>query len=329
MSVQAAAGFPQQSGVLIPEVWSGKMLVEFYEVACLPSVTNSDYEGEIKQAGDTVKIRSLPAISVTNYVKGQKVNYELPEEAVTELLIDKAKLWAFRTDAIDERQADIEFATKRVTHAGATTSEEVEEDFFGDIISDADSLNSGNSAGVRSGSIKCGALGGANGANHVGLTKGDSGTANKQNVVDYITNCTVAADEAKWPKEGRWMGLPSWACRLIRISDMKDSSITGDDKSPLRNGITGNVDGWDLYKTNQLYSVVDSTSTTTTPRVWYSPFGHMSAITFAAQFVDTHSGISEEYIGRYFRGLTVYGFETIKPTALGMGIIRPASATDS
>lgn len=329
MSVNAAAGFPQQSGILIPEIWSGKMLVEFYEVSPLPQITNSDWEGEVKKMGDTVKIRSLPDITVQNYTKGQELNYELPEEGLTELVVDKAKFWAFRTDIVDEHQSDIEFSTKRVTHAGEKTSEAVAEDFFQDIIADADADNSGNTAGVRSNSIKLGALGGANGANHVGLTSGASGTANKRNILDFITDLTVVADEAKLPKDGRWLVLPSWACKMIRMSDLKDASISGDATSPLRNGITGNVDGWDIYKTNQLYSVVDSTSTSTTPTVTYVPFGHKSAITWAAQFTDTYSGVSERFIGRYYRGLTVYGHDTVKSDALGMAIVRPATSNDS
>jgi len=330
MSVQAASGFPQQSGVLIPQVWSGKMLVEFYEVTCLASITNSDYEGEIKAQGDTVRIRSLPDISVTNYVKGQEVNYELPAEGISELLIDKAKLWAFRTDAVDEKQADIEFTSKRVTHAGAKTAEAVEEDFFASIIADADAFNQGNSAGFRNRNRKLGALGGANGANHVGLTNAPSGTGNKRNIIDFITDLTVVADEAKLPTENRWLCLPSWMAALIRTSDLKDASIAGAGTiSPLRNGFTGDVDGWSIYKTNQLYSVVDTTATTTTPTVTYIPFGHMSGITWAAQFTDTHSGVSERWVGRYFRGLTVYGHETIKPEAFGTAIVRPALSTDS
>lgn len=329
MSVNAASGFPQQSGILIPEIWSGKMLVEFYETAIVPSITNSDWEGEVKKAGDTVKIRSLPVIYSGDYSKGQELDYQLPEEAVTELLVDKAKYWAFRTDMIDENQSDLPFVEKRIMHAAETQKEAVTEDFFQDIIADGGADNIGNTAGVRSNSIKTGALGGANGANHVGLTNGATGTANKFNVLDFITNLTVVADEAKWPTDGRWVAAPSWLCRLIRTSDMKDASISGDSVSPLRNGLTGNIDGWNIYKTNQLYSVADSTSTSTTPTVTYLPFGHMSAITFAAQFTDTYSAVSERFNGKFYRGFTVYGHETVKPDALGMAIVRPVLSTDS
>ena len=45
MSLPTAAGYPQYSGILSPTVWSGKLVVEFYEATCLSKVTNTDYEG--------------------------------------------------------------------------------------------------------------------------------------------------------------------------------------------------------------------------------------------------------------------------------------------
>ena len=45
MPVGAAAGTPQYSGVFIPEVWSGTMLVKFYAACVLADISNTDYAG--------------------------------------------------------------------------------------------------------------------------------------------------------------------------------------------------------------------------------------------------------------------------------------------
>jgi hypothetical protein len=45
MAFPTAAGFPQQSGVMIPEVWSAKILVKFYEACVLAAISNTEYEG--------------------------------------------------------------------------------------------------------------------------------------------------------------------------------------------------------------------------------------------------------------------------------------------
>lgn len=323
MSLNAAAGFPQQSGVLIPTVWSGKMLVEYYEATCLSQITNTEYEGEIKKQGDKVIIRSLPQIDISDYTKGQEISYQLPEEGTVELEINKGKLWAFRTDIVDEAQSDLDFSTKRSAHAAERSARAVERSFFQAVISDASAYNLGNTAGKVSASIKLGALGAT--ANHVGLTSGASGTANKRNIADFIVDCGVVLDENDVPRDdNRWMVLPSFACGLIKTSDLKDASITGDSESPLRNGRHGKVDGMTIYSSNLLYTVADSSYNVT-----YALFGHTSAMTWAAQFTENEKLKSERFFGWLYRGLNVYGHKTIKPEGLGRAIVRRAIAGDS
>lgn len=323
MSLTAQAGFPQQAGILIPEIWSGKMLVEYYEATVLASICNTDYEGEIKNQGDKVIIRTLPDIDVTDYVKGQEINYQLPEEGTVELEINRGKLWAFRADQVDIHQADIPFTEKRVAHAATRAKISTERSEFALAYAEPHADNVGNSAGAISGSIRLGATGAA--ANHVGLTSGASGTANKRNILDFIVDCGVVLDEANVPRDdGRWMILPSFACGLLKTSDLKDASITGDSASPLRNGRHGNVDNFTIYSSNLLYSATDSGET-----VHYALFGHMSAMSWAGQFTKSEALQSERYFGYLNRGLAIYGRNTLKPEGLGRAIIRRAIAADS
>lgn len=45
----------------VPEIWSSKLLVSTRKalVYAAPGVVNRDYEGEISEAGDTVRITSV------------------------------------------------------------------------------------------------------------------------------------------------------------------------------------------------------------------------------------------------------------------------------
>ena len=63
MAYPTAAGTTSLSGTYIPEIWSSKLLVKFYEGTCLSEVSNTDYEGEIKQKGDKVHINQIPDIT--------------------------------------------------------------------------------------------------------------------------------------------------------------------------------------------------------------------------------------------------------------------------
>jgi hypothetical protein len=75
-----ALGHPNysQSGasMFIPELWSGKILVKFYASTVFGEIANTDYEGEIKNYGDKVVIRTTPDITINDYVVGQNLNYQ-------------------------------------------------------------------------------------------------------------------------------------------------------------------------------------------------------------------------------------------------------------
>ena len=48
---------PAYSGIFIPAIWSGKLIEKFYNATVLAAIANTDYEGEIKNYGDTINIR--------------------------------------------------------------------------------------------------------------------------------------------------------------------------------------------------------------------------------------------------------------------------------
>ena len=77
---------------------------------------------EIKSYGDTVFIRQDPDIDIKDFVPGQDLVDQAPEEDVVALYIDKAKYWNFIVDEIQRAQSDIAIvdrwstvATERMT----------------------------------------------------------------------------------------------------------------------------------------------------------------------------------------------------------------------
>lgn len=324
MSLNASAGYYQNSGFTIPEIWSTRINVEFYEASVLANISNTNYEGEIKQHGDKVQIRSLPTIQTYKYTKGQELQAQVPETPKQTLEIDQGRYFNIHIDRVDEVQSDIDLFNKFTAHAGERLSRDVERnDVFPNIINQADATLQGNTAGKVSGSIRLGALGAA--ANHVGLTSGASGTANRRNILDFIVDCAVALGENDVPRDSeRFITLPEWAGGLIRKSDLKDASLSGDGQSILRSGRLGVIDGFEIYLSNMLYSVTDSAQTVT-----YAHFGHRAGLTFANQLLENSVRDSERSFGKYARGLDVFGFKVIKSAAFGRAIIRPAIVADT
>lgn len=287
----------------IPEIWSGKLLVKFYDATCLDQITNNDYEGEIKGAGSKVIIRTTPDTTIRDYQIGQKLTIERPESDPVELYINKGKYYNFVIDDVLKYQSNIKLLDDWSQDAGEQMKIKVETDVFADVYASTHASNCGITAGVDTAGFNLGVLN-----SPVQLTK--------TNIIDYIVDCGTVLDEQNVPETGRWMVIPAWVRGLIMKSDIKDASLMGDGSSILRNGRIGMVDRFTLYSSNNLATIAAATDTSGF-KGYYALFGTNDAISFASQFVNTESLRGESAFGDIVRGLKVFGYEVTKPEALG------------
>jgi len=80
-----------------------KTLRKFYQTAVTPAITNTDYEGQIKQAGDRVRILSfLSDIVLTDYSAGTDMNLESIVDSQDELVVEKRKYYNFPIDRLED-----------------------------------------------------------------------------------------------------------------------------------------------------------------------------------------------------------------------------------
>ncbi len=324
MPVAAAQGTFQNSGYTIPEVWSKKLNIEFYDASTLAAIANTNYEGEIRDVGDKVWIRGLPTITTFIAPKNAQLPVQIPETPKTQLTVDYRRGFNYFIDDIDKAQSDYNLFDEWTSHGGEVLTRDCEKtDIYPNLIAKGSTALRGNAAGKYSQNIRFGALGAA--ANHVGLTQAASGTANRRNILDFLVDCRLALTENSIPRQGQeWVVLPAWAVALLRKSDLKDASNTGDDTSVLRTGRHGTIDGLEIYESNMLYSATDSANV-----VWYAYFGHKSALTYAAKLVKPRMIESEIYPGHFARAFMVHGFEVIKDQGFGVAIVRPAIVADT
>lgn len=180
-------------------------------------------------------------------------------------------------------------------------AETIDTDVLQNTYSSASSDNIGATAGVDSGGYDLGAA-----------TAPELLT--KTNILDYIVDCNSVLDEQSVPETERWMILPPIFTNLIKKSDLKDASLTGDDTSIIRNGNIGKIDDMTIYKSRHLYSVTDGGTSNT---CWYCLFGHPLAISFAEQLTKVRIKESEKTFGSLLSGLHVYGYDVTKAEGLG------------
>ena len=312
MGVLRASGVPEYGpGGTInynPEVYSGKLVEKFYKTTVFGEIASTDYEGEIAGMGANVIIRTVPDVTVSDYVIGQGLTPQYPSRNSVTLSIDKAKSFNVALSTVDSRQSDLDMADIFANDGSMQLRIAADADMLETIPADVSADNSGTAAGADSGDLDLGTA-----ASPRSVTAGT--------VVGLFTDMGQVLDEQSVSDEGRWAVLPPWVINLIKNSDLKIASLAGDGVSILRNGKVGEIDRFTIYQSRNVLRQVS-------PAVCnYVPFGHSAGLTFAAQIVECQIIDNPNDFGYLIRGLMVFGYEVIEPSYIGTAIIAKGPAT--
>jgi len=304
MPFPVAGGGANYTGNFIPELWSSKLIVNFYDATVLAAISNTDYEGEIKQYGDKVNIRTTPELTIRDYQKNMQLQLERPDKPKLALNIDQGDYFAAVEDDVDKIQSDVNLLDGWSRDASERMKIKIDQKVLTGMIPSISSLNSGATAGRISGNVNLGATG-----TPVQITK--------TNIIDYIVDVGQVLDEANTPESDRWMIIPAWMAGMIKKSDVKDTSLSGDSVTPLRNGRLGMLDRFTLYVSHNLNKVTDTGN-----QAFSVLAGHKMGLTFASQMTNMESLRAESTFGTIIRGLQVYGYAVVKPEALARLYVR-------
>lgn len=299
MSFPVAAGRPNYSGNFIPEIWSGKLIENFYDATVLTAISNTSYEGEIKKFGDTVNIRTTPNITIRTYVKGQPLTVENPDSPKIQLLIDKGDYFACIEDDIDKVQSDIKLMDAWSKDASEQMKIKIDQRVLAALPAGVVAANKGATAGRVSAAYNLG-------------TNGTPRAITKTDVLEYIVDFGSVLDEANAPESDRFMVIPARMAGLIKKGDLKDASLSGDATSVIRNGRIGMIDRFTLYVSHNLSVAAGGKHDIIA--------GHKMGFTFASQMTEMETLRSETTFGNIIRGLQVYGYQTVKGEALAYGV---------
>jgi hypothetical protein len=309
MSYPVAPGRPNYSGNFIPELWSGKLIENFYDATVLAAISNTDYEGEIRQYGDTVNIRTTPEITIRDYVKGQTLTVENPDKPKIQLVIDKGEYFACVEDDVDKVQSDINLMDTWTKDASERMKIKIDQRVLTDILPGIAATNKGATAGEQTASFNLGTTG-----SPLAVTK--DGAGGTKSVIDLLVDLGTVLDEANCPEQNRFVVIPAKMAGLIKKSELKDASLTGDSVSVVRNGRLGMVDRFTLYVSHNLK--VD------TGGKFNLIAGNKMGFTFASQMTNMETIRSESTFGNIVRGLQVYGYKVVKGEALAQSVVTLA-----
>lgn len=268
----------------IPEVWAARVLSSLKKnlVFAGPGVVNRDYEGEISDSGDTVKITSISRPTVGTYTKNSTtITPETLTDAQRSLLIDQSKYFAFEVDDIDLRQ------TK---NGGAMMKEAAVESAYS-LRDTADTYVAGLYTGVAA-------------ANAITTTAITTAAL----AVSGLINLGIKLDNSNVPTEGRYVIVPPWYYGLLLGSDLfVRVDASGTDRG-LRAGYVGDAFGFNVLKSNNTINVTGDD--------YIVQAGHPMAMSFAEQIVKVEAYRPESAFSDALKGLHVYGAKLIRPTAI-------------
>ncbi len=181
----AYAGVPRASGIpdygpagtvnFDPELYSGKLVEKFYKTTVFGEIASTDYEGEIAGYGAQVKIRTIPDVTVSDYVIGAGLSPQYPSSASVTLAIDQAKSFCVALSTVDSRQSDLDLADIFANDGSIQLRIAADSDMLETIPAEVSADNSGNTAGVDSNNIDLG-------------TSSTPVSITKTTVLDFIVN---------------------------------------------------------------------------------------------------------------------------------------------
>ncbi len=272
----------------IPTVWAARLLVALDKslVYGQANVCNRDYEGEIREAGNTVKIASIGDVSVADYVKNTDIgDPESLSDEEQSLLIDNAKYFNFYVDSVDRAQANANIMDEAMRRS-AWSLRAAADTFLAAAMESA--VPSGNKIG----------------------TVGDPVVPTKDDAYEYLVDLGVLLDEGNVPIDDRFVIVPAWFHGLLLKDDrfVRSGTFRGDAR--LANGEVGEAAGFRILKSNNVPN--------TSGAKFKIIAGHRLATSFAEQVLDVQTYKPEKRFGDAVKGLHVYGAKVVRPAALAM-----------
>ncbi len=298
MAFPVAGGYTNlPNGAFTPVIYSKKAQIAFRKASVVQAITNTDYFGEIADAGDTVKIIKEPTLTVTPYARGTTVStQDLADDEIT-MVVDQANYFAFKVDDIEKKQSHVNWESLASNQAGYR-------------LKDAFDINVLSYMATNANATKT--LGDATTPQAVGFE------ASQMTPLAVMNRMARWMEENNVPEEGRWFVGDPVFWEMMRDEDSKLIDRDFADGNILRNGMVtkGLIRGFKCFSSNNL--PVDGTGPTgtSTGNAGTILCGHMSSTSTAEQISKTESFRDPDTFADVVRGLHVFGRKVLRPEAL-------------
>jgi hypothetical protein len=278
--------FTTTYSTFIPEIWSKKLNQMLEKNCVMMQCVNKNWEGEISQQGDTVKIIT-PADVTVSTLTSDNITYTSLAPKSQDLVIDQKKFFAFKIDDVAKVQSNMDIMEAHLVNAKKAI-EEVQDSYLLAMHTD---VTESNTVGSESSPI----------------------TLDKSTIYEHFVKLSLALKNSDAVHAGvrPWVVInPNIESYLLQSPEFIKAYNVADET--LRDGAIGRIAGMD---------VLVSTNLTDIDNKYYILAGTNDAITFASQLAKIESLRDKDSFSDLVRGLYLYGAKTVQPKALAKMIV--------
>ena len=265
----------------IPQIWSARLLAHLDKIHVYAGLVNRDYEGEIKQFGDTVEINQIGDITIKKYT-GAAI--DAPDDLTGEqdtLTIDQANYFNFAIKDVDNAQTNPKLMNEAMARAAYGLNDTVDSLLAGIMVAGA-----------------AGAIG----------SDESPFVPTKDDAYDLLVDLGTELTEKNVPLLGRWVVVPPFYHGLLQ----KDSRFVGNgtdvNMAILQGGHIGAAAGFQIYVSNNVPN---------TDGAKYKILGGTNAgASFAEQITETEGYRPESNFSDAVKGLHLCGVKVLQKNAL-------------
>ena len=206
----------------IPEVWSANLLQAKDKVHVVAGIATREYEGEIREFGDRVKVSQIGEITVGTYTKDSTtISFQNLQDAQSELIVDQSNYIAFEIDDVDKAQTRPKVMMEAMRKSGYALADTQDSYLLGLYANSGLSQN----------------------------TDASPADVTSLNVDEEILAVGEKLDEANAPRQNRFMIIPPWFHTKIVLAGL--TTKTANDML-FANGFIDMVLGFKMYLSNNV-----------------------------------------------------------------------------
>lgn len=273
----------------VPEVWANEALASVLDNVVVEQICNTDYEGDIREYGDVVKINEIGDITITDYTPGSTsaITPQLLSDAQKELRINKSKSFSFWIDDVAKAQTKPKVMGEAMRKAANAVSVQIDKDFAA-LYTECGLIGAGSRSGAT-------------------ITGVDTTSTN---VLKYISIAAQMLDENNAPNDGtRWMFVPPWFHQKIVLAKIALDTSNSD---LFNRAFLGNFYGFNIFMSN---NVTNGTPAADDACVM---FGYRGSISLARQLRNLEAVRPSFYFRDMVKGLMLYGLKVVRPNQTGV-----------